>query len=361
MQRLVFLLSIFLIFSCEQEKPEKESIQATPDKEVRKWHLTDTLITSVKWTSDSIRQVNLDLNHLSELFLEVKSDAPVYLFYGDKLIEKSSDGYLQHSFNDSIRNDIFLSLDRNVQMLTYGIYTVEKTNVNGAYSSLENTERESKWISDNILLILLIGASLFMVIIKVNYDKRYLNILSFNKIFTTRLNEGDQSRMRIMDQDNFVFAGLYAFLTAGLIYFLSLGRNIGFLGIEPSGVIEFLKILIIVVIGLISKVVLVSIASNLFGNNKISAFYVKEMLNINLFFVIILFFSSISIFLFEGAIPAFWLSTAIYAMLAFYIIRLILLYFKILKLSSFTNLYLFSYFCTTEIFPFLIGLKYFMR
>jgi len=210
-------------------------------------------------------------------------------------------------------------------------------------------------------LILLLGASLFMVIIKMNYDKRYIDILSFNKIFTTRLNEGDQSRMRIMDQDNLVFAGFYAFLTAGLIYFLSLGMKVGFLGIKPDGIIEYLKILSIVAIGLISKVVLIAIVSNLFGNSKIPAFYVKEMLNINLFFVIILFFSSILIFLLNGLIPAFWLPITLYAVLAFYVIRLILLYFKILKLSSFTNLYLFSYFCTTEIFPFLIGLKYFMR
>jgi len=210
-------------------------------------------------------------------------------------------------------------------------------------------------------MILLIGTSLFMVVIKVNYDKRYINVLSFGKIFTTRLNEGDQSRMRIVDRDNFVFAGLYAVLISGLIYYLSFGKGVGFLGVEASGIIDYLEILMIVAGGLIAKVILVALASNLFGNNKISAFYLKEMLNINLFFVIILFFSSILIFLLEGRIPGFWLSTAIYAMLAFYILRLILLYFKILKLSSFTNLYLFSYFCTTEIFPFLIGLKYFMR
>lgn len=361
MQRLVFLLLIFLIVSCSQENPGQENLQAAPDMEGRIWHQTDTLMSSGKWTSDSIRQINLTLNYSSEVLLEVKSDAPVYLFYGDRLIKKSSDGYLQHSFNSNINENIFLSLDKNVRVMSYGVYSLKRVNGNGAYLSLENSERESRWILDNILVILLLGASLIMVIVKINYDKRYFNILSFNKVFTTRLNDGDHSRMRIMDQDNIVFAGLYAFITAGLLYFLSLGKNINFLGIEPNGFIEYLKILSIVAIGLIAKVILVAVASNLFGNNKISAFYVKEMLNINTFFVIILFFSSILIFLFKGAIPTFWLSIAIYAMLACYVIRLILLYFKILKLSSFSNLYLFSYFCTTEIFPFLIGLKYFIR
>ena len=136
--------------------------------------------------------------------------------------------------------------------------------------------------------------------------------------------------------------------------------KVGFLGIKPDGIIEYLKILSIVAIGLISKVVLIAIVSNyILVTVRIPAFYVKEMLNINLSFVIILFFSSILIFLLNGLIPAFWLPITLYAVLAFYVIRLILLYFKILKLSSFTNLYLFSYFCTTEIFPFLIGLKIF--
>jgi hypothetical protein len=317
-------------------------------------------MNSVKWTSDSVRQIKLNINS-SNTFLEANSNDAVFLFYGDKLIKKSTDGYLKHSFDKNIEKNIFLSLDREVVELTYGVYSLEETNLNSAYSSLENEERDSLWVSDNILLILLIGASLFMVVIKVNYDKRYLNILSVNKIFTTRLNEGDQSRVRIMDQDNLVLAGFYAFLTAGLIYFLIVEKNAMFLGIEATGFMGYLKILSIVAIGLIAKVIVVAVASNLFGNSKIPAFYIKEMLNINLFFVMILFFGSILIFLFKGAIPAFWLTTAIYAMLFFYVIRFLLLYFKILKLSSFTNLYLFSYFCTTEIFPFLIGLKYFMR
>ncbi|WP_375579925.1 DUF4271 domain-containing protein [Marivirga tractuosa] len=361
MQRLVFLLSIFLFFSCDQESSEKENMQTTPEKEVRVWHKADTISGSEKWDSDSLRTINLNLYNSSALFLEVNSDAPVYLFDGEKLIKSSSAGFLEHSFNDTIGEKISLRLDNDVQRLSYGIYSIEKANENGSYSILENIERDNKWISDNILLILLIGASLFMVIIKINYDRRYLNILSISKIFTTRLNEGDQTRVRIMDQDNLVFAGFYAFLTAGLIYFLSFGFSIEFLGIEANGILEYFKILIIVAIGFIAKVILVAIASNLFGNGKIPAFYVKEMLNINLFFVIILFFSSIFIYLFSGTIPALWLSIATYALLIFYIVRLILLYFKILKLSSFTNLYLFSYFCTTEIFPFLIGLKYFMR
>jgi hypothetical protein len=163
-----------------------------------------------------------------------------------------------------------------------------------------------------------------------------------------------------MDRDNLVFAGLYVFLTAALIYFLILGKEIRFLGIEADGILSFLKIFLFITIGLIGKLLLVVIASNLFGNTRIPAYYIKEMLNINLFFIVLLFFSSILIFLLHATIPAFWLTIAIYGLLVLYLVRLIFLYFKILKLSSFSNLYLFSYFCTTEIFPFLIGLKYFI-
>ncbi|SMG21028.1 protein of unknown function [Marivirga sericea] len=361
MQKLVFLFSILLILSCRQEKLNLDNSEPSAESGARLWHLRDTISTSEKWGSDSVRQILLESDILKEAHLETKSDAAIYLFVGDKLIKKSSNGYLEHSFNEDKAEPVYLHLDQNLSELTYGIYTLESRSQNGGYSSLGKEERARLWVSDNILLILLLGASLFMVIIKINYDKRYINILSFNKIFTTRLNEGDQSRVRIMDEDNLVFAGFYAFLTAGLIYFLDIDNSLAFFGIGANGIIEYLKILSIVAIGLIAKVILISIASNLFGNSKIPAFYVKEMLNINLFFIIILFFSSILIYLFLGSIPAFWLSVSTYALLLFYILRLVLLYFKILKLSSFTNLYLFSYFCTTEIFPFLIGLKYFLR
>ena len=241
------------------------------------------------------------------------------------------------------------------------VYSEESISGNRVYASLHNSERDSKWISNNILIILFLAASIIMVVIKINYDKRYFNILSVNKIFTIRLNEGDQSRARIMDRDNLVFSGLYVFLASGLIYFLSVAQNEVFLGVEANGLVAFLKILLVVSISLIAKIILVAVASNLFGNSKIPAFYLKEMLNINLFFIVILFFSSILILLFSGAIPAFWFDLTVYGILFLYITRSILLYFKILKLSGFTNLYLFSYFCTTEIFPFLIGLKYFRR
>lgn len=349
-----------ILFSCGQEKLETEDDAVANKADLRIWHQADTLNLVDEWASDSVRQINLGLNNSSGLILEAKADAPFYLFNGEKLMKKSTNGLLEYSFDKKPNGEIYLSLDDNLRNLTYGIYSIDDPGSKTAYQSLVNSKRPTIWLSDNILLLLLIGASLFMVIVKANYDKRYLNVLSFSKIFTFRLKEGDQSRIRIMDQDNLVFAGLYVFVTAGLVYFLIIGKNISFLGIEPNGILSFFKILAVISTGLIGKVILIAIVSNLFGNNKIAAFYIKEMLNINLFFIIILFFSSILIYLYIGSIPQFWILVAIYGIVILYLVRLILIYFKILKLSSFSNLYLFSYFCTTEIFPFLIGLKYFI-
>jgi len=360
MRRLIFFLLVLLTFSCGQDSMKREDDSAITNENLKVWHQRDTLINPEIWSKDSVRQISLNITERKNFHLKAKSDAPIYLFSGGKIMAKSSEGNLEYSLDGRPDGEVFLSLDKNVRKLSYGLYSIKNPKLNNAYSQLNNAKREDKWISNNILLILLLGASFFMVIIKLNYDRHYFKIISFSKIFNLRLNEGDQSRVRIMDRDNLVFAGFYVFLTAGLIYFLSLSKSIGFFG-EAKGMIEFLKILLALSIGLIGKVVLVAIVSNLFGNNKLPAFYIKEMLNINLFFVITLFFSSVLIFLYAGSIPAFWLSTVIYGLVVFYLIRLILLYFKILKLSSFTNLYLFSYFCTTEIFPFLIGLKYFMR
>jgi hypothetical protein len=349
------------MLSCAQEKSDWNTDQSVQKKEARVWHLQDTLSSTSEWGADSISQLKIELKNTAGLHLEARSDAAFYLFFEDKLIAKSNEGYLAYSFKNNVRVPIYLSFAEKGQKLTYGIYATKRSDDAIVYSGLNKTERDDKWVSDNILVILLISASLLMVIIKLNYDKRYFSILSINKIFTLRLKEGDQSKSGILDKDNLVFAGLYIFLTAGLLYFLSLGKNTEIVGVQANGMLDFFKLLLVVAIGLLAKIVLISISSNLFGNGKLSAFYVTEMLNINLFFVIILFFSSILVYLFSGAIPALWLSITVYTLLLFYLARFILLYFKILKLSSFTNLYLFSYFCTTEIFPFLIGLKYFIR
>ena len=42
------------------------------------------------------------------------------------------------------------------------------------------------------------------------------------------------------------------------------------------------------------------------------------------------------------------------------VVRIVLLYLKFLRLSTFRNLYLFSYLCTTEILPLIIGFKIFV-
>lgn len=360
MHRLIYFLSVLILFSCGQEKLEIEDEAVLGKSDLRRWYQADTLTNLDEWSSDSVRQLKLNVNYSSGLMLEAKADAPIYLFYGEKLMEKSSNGFLEYSFDAIPKEEIYLSLDNNLRNLKYGIYSIKKSGKEIGYRSLEISTRDSKWLSDNILLILFIGASIFMVIVKVSYNKRFKTILSFNNTFTFQLKEGDQSRIRIMDQDNLVFAGLYVFITAGLIYFLIVGKDISFLSIEANGILAFLKILSVISIGLIGKVMLIAISSNLFGSYKISAFYIKEMLNINLFFIVILFFSSMLIYLHLGGIPFFWLSVSTYGIVILYIVRLIFLYFKILKLSSFSNLYLFSYFCTTEIFPFLIGLKYFI-
>jgi hypothetical protein len=360
MHKLVYFLPFLFLISCAQEELEKTDSKNVSNVDFRIWQQSDTLINLEDEPFDSVRQIKLKVDNPEGLYLEAQADASIYLFYKDKLLEKSDKGYLKYSFSKSMSEEFFLNLDEKVTELSYGLYSIKNSSSETDYQMLRLSPRNSKWISDNILILLLIGASLLMVVIKINFDKRYSNILSINNIFTFRLKEGDQSRIRIMDRDNLVFAGLYVFLTAALIYFLILGKEIRFLGIEADGILSFLKIFLFITIGLIGKLLLVVIASNLFGNTRIPAYYIKEMLNINLFFIVLLFFSSILIFLLHATIPAFWLTIAIYGLLVLYLVRLIFLYFKILKLSSFSNLYLFSYFCTTEIFPFLIGLKYFI-
>ncbi|WNB17828.1 DUF4271 domain-containing protein [Marivirga arenosa] len=361
MYRIILYILPLLFFSCQSEDREAEIELTKSSNQLEIIYQADTLSNLSQWDSDSLRQIKIKTIENKKLYLEAVADAPLYLFKDAKLIYGANTGELRFEIDKAEKGNYYLGIDDKAQEFSFKTYFLQHKKENALFTGLINFNRETKWISNNVLIIILIITALAMVVIKLNYDKRLFQVLSFNKVFTTRLNEGDQSRVRITDQDNLIFGGLYVFLISSLVYFLSFYSPYEISLISNKGLPEFFNIILWVAIGLISKVVLVTLFSNLFGNSKISAFYIKEMLNINLFFIIIIFFITALIFLYLGFIPNFWFNTALFGLLFFYLLRLILLYFKILKLSGFSNLYLFSYFCTTEIFPFLIGLKYFVR
>ncbi|MBL0764287.1 DUF4271 domain-containing protein [Marivirga atlantica] len=220
---------------------------------------------------------------------------------------------------------------------------------NGANSSFKD-----------VFIVLLLVIITLLTIFRISYPKRFNEVFSVRRNFSLRPIESDNSRLRLFDEDGLFAAAVYIIILSFLLLILFNYEEIIISKADRSQIfITFLKTVLIFSTVLFTKVVVVSLNSRLFRINKINAYYIKEILNLGLLFGIILFLFLAVIFLSGEYLPYWSILVVKNGIIVFYLARVFLLYFKILKLSGFTYLYLFSYFCTTEILPLIIGLKYF--
>lgn len=365
MRRIIFHLVSLLVF-VQIGKIKAESVFSSfSDNDSMEWVFKENFqFTKVE---DLVQKdaFYLVLNQYEDsTWLYIKSDHAFYMFCGEQLIRKSVD-HIIHMRVGELRNSqdgllqISITPTENSQLIEYGYYKIRNLDVQSNNIQLVSFDRAISDPYKNTFLFIFLVLLVFLVAIKIGFQKRFEDIFSPTKIFTIRLNEAEQSRFRLFDQDNIIYSVLFTFITAAFIFLLLQETEYSLFGIYFMGTIGFLKLWIILSVLFISKVILIFVFSHLFGNPKISPYYVKEMLNINLFFLGLLFFSSTLIYLNMGEFPSYWPAIMKASFLIFFTIRLVLLYFKILKLSNFSKVYLFSYFCSTEIFPFIIGLKHF--
>ena len=99
--------------------------------------------------------------------------------------------------------------------------------------------------------------------------------------------------------------------------------------------------------------------------------YFYELKRINFYFIeylrmAMIFYSLVFVALSYTVINNFYslntlLKTLIFIVIAFNFIRLIIIYFKFQRNMSIKNLHLFSYLCSTELIPMIIGLNFFVK
>jgi hypothetical protein len=213
----------------------------------------------------------------------------------------------------------------------------------------------------NAFIILLVLLGMFFISVKVTFPKKYEVLFTVYKSFSFRTLEPEAGRQRFFEQDNLLFAGLYTFLSAIMLFMLftlgAIETNSFFQTGNPLFV--FSKVWLLTIGLFIGKLILVSGFSALYKISGLSAVYMKEMINLSILMVLLMLLINYGSYLILGEIDKGLLTVTKYTLVFLYLIRIVFLHFKILRLSGFTNLYLFSYFCATEIFPFLIGFKYF--
>ena len=291
-------------------------------------------------------------------YVEMISEKSYFIFNQNIIVDqalKKAVFYRFKIFSSEKLQDIRLLASQKNQEIILKVY--DKTKVmNANVPVVKNQFRSTKPAFKNALLIVSLLILTLVSILRIKYAKRFKEVYNLRNIFSVRPVEGDSARLRLFEQGGIFSAIVYTLITA-LIVGLSHDQNntlqISFL------FLGYLKAVALIATLILLKAFLVSLMSRIYGIAKINAFYIKEMIGISLLFITFIFVVVVISFLMNDAITAFWLLTVKYLVVGLYVLRAVLLYFKILRLSGFTYLYLFSYFCTTEILPLIMGLKYF--
>lgn len=203
--------------------------------------------------------------------------------------------------------------------------------------------------------------------IRLRYPKRYKFYFSFSHLLSTKLIDESDYRSSVANAENVVFILLYSLLVSFML--LLIAPHFGylqayfpvtfsdtvlqFLGLWGLGVLFFM-----VIMGL--KYAMVQMLSSLFGFRGFSTYYFYEFLQTSLIELLFLFFIWMLGYSFLDAFTIKFSYFFIDGLLILMVLRGILLYYKILKTGRFKNLYLFSYFCTTELIPLVLILKFFV-
>ncbi len=317
---------------------------------------------------DDLFEIDVSGYELDNLYLSIKSDREFYIFDSGALLFKSHNNSVQILL-DSLRPLLYsdtlkLLLNNNSDHVSYGFYHLkEKSNTDYPFVSKPGI-KEEKFSYEDEFIVLLIIFFILLAIFKGAYPKRFQDVYSISRNFSFRPYEGENIRLRLFEQDGFFLALIYTFASSIIVYLYFSPAESSIFNIREETSTGFFRTWLFISGLLMAKVLIIFTISflyksELFKSGKVNAFSIKEILNISTYFITLVIIATAALYLINGYLPAYWWGFVKNTILILYLFRMILVYFKILKLGGFTNLYLFSYFCTTEIFPFVIGLKYF--
>ncbi len=212
-----------------------------------------------------------------------------------------------------------------------------------------------------MLLIYALMSSFFPKILRVNFD--------FSKLFIFRVREEIGYSLKPFSKAQLLISGVYAMTLAFLILFL--GKQlasaesgiVSILNFENywSGLLQWLMISVGMFLLIYLKLIFLYLFSTLF---HIGSGYQRQFADLfttsSIFFLIASVVLSTS--LYGQFFPSASLATVMgQIVIVFLFYQTILVYFKLLQVTEYSKLYIFSYICTTELIPLFIGLRYLIR
>ncbi|MBK6265855.1 DUF4271 domain-containing protein [Marivirga sp. S37H4] len=363
------MLHVLLIFfSWTGFSQNLESRQADVTDESVQYHI-NWLEKKQAQVEDNLFYINITKYGIDEVSLSIRSDREFYLYDREKLLLKpgsNSTTLLVDSLKAILSTDILKVLvSPNTKNITYGFFRKVEIKKAINYSVIPRPNfKEEKNLFEGTVVALLIVFFILLASFKATFPKRFQDVFSISRNFSLRPYDGDSMRIRLFEQDGLFLALIYTFATSIVVYLYFSPQEMQLFAVDNGAITGFLQTWLFVLALLAAKIFIIFAMSflyksSLFKSSRMNSFFIKELLNLSTYFITLVIVLTTILYLYNGYLPTYWWVLAKNMVLVLYLFRMILMYFKILKLSGFTNLYLFSYFCTTEIFPFVIGLKYF--
>ena len=225
------------------------------------------------------------------------------------------------------------------------------------------SQRKIDTRNDYLKLIMLLVITFFAVLQTVLPSELW-EFYSFRSLFTFRYTDTYLTKYRIITKtQTLVIVYQAALLAAIMMVFLHYYSN-------PPGVSLPLRvnpifgwlILIALTLALVFfKYILITVVSHLFGIADRINFYFVEYLRMAM-----IFYSIIFVLIAYVVVNRFYslddlLEPLIMVVIIFNFLRFVVIYFKFQRNISIKNLHLFSYLCSTELIPMIIGLNFFLK
>ena len=314
--------------------------------------------------------LSIDLDYGKEACLMIDIPVNTSLFLENKFVRHYDENAIRYFSLDSLSN-IFETETLQLTLYKKGSFEnptdakigfIHKTfdsaiNVNPI--AVRDVDKRSNYIKIIILVLFT-----FFVVLHTLFPSELLAFLSLQTLVTFRYTNTAFTKYRSLTKTQTLVIIYQAALLAGiLIIFLNYYNNplgqVFFLKINP--IFGWLIIFGIVLILMFLKYVLISIISILFGLADKINFYFIEFLRMAMIFYSIMF-----VILSYTVINKFYLvdillESLIFIVIFFNLIRFIIIYFKFRRSITMKSLHLFSYLCTTELIPIIIGLKFFLK
>lgn len=277
---------------------------------------------------------------------------------------------------------IFLGIDSlqqiyNRDQILISVYTPDKNyeqlqllivKEGGAGAGTQHTllERADTSLEDFFIVGLLVLLASYAFQLN-QYPKTFRKLYDLRKVFSFKIRE-ETGKIRLVNEANLVFLVHHCFLVAYLMVLLlstSDVLNLSLVVNPPQSFYEFMLTWLELTVGVFLVIWLkyftVMMFGALFGMRHLKYIHIFDFMRMSFIFWSILFLVFALIYSGFTVSDSMYTTILVYVFITFAIGRIFILYSRLFTGTSFRNLYLFSYICTSEVIPLLIGIELFVN